>query len=134
MQLVVTVTANALELVDEVKPADREEMETTMRRDVLESANYPEIIYRADCMAAEQVSRGRYRVGIDGQLTLHGATHEHRLGAELLVFGDGVRLRGESALRMSDYRIKPVIAAGGTIRLKDELQVAFDIAGLPEGS
>jgi hypothetical protein len=51
--------------------------------------------------------------------------------AELLVFNDGVRLAGRSVLRMSEYGIAPVTALGGAIRLKDELRVSFDLAGLP---
>ena len=53
---------------------------------------------------------------------------------ELQVFDDGLRLRGECPLRLSDYRIRPVTALGGTIRLKDELKLSFDLVGLPEGS
>jgi len=36
-------------------------------------------------------------------------------------------------LNMSEYRIKPVTALGGSIKLKDELKVSFHIAGIPEG-
>jgi hypothetical protein len=35
---------------------------------------------------------------------------------------------------MSDFRIKPVTALGGPIKLKDEMKASFDIAALPEGS
>jgi polyisoprenoid-binding protein YceI len=132
LQVEIAVNANAIRLVDEVKPADRQEIEATMRRDVLETANYPEIVYRTDGAVAEAIAPGRYRLRLDGWISLRSVTHEHQVDAELLVFGDGIRLRGGSALRMSDYRIKPVTAAGGTIRLRDELDVAFDIAGLPE--
>jgi polyisoprenoid-binding protein YceI len=133
-QLEAAVRADALELIDDVKPADRREIETTMRRDVLETVTYPEVAYRADVAAAERIDQGRYRLRIAGRLTLHGVTRPHPVEAELLLFPDGIRVRGESGLRLSDYRIKPVTAVGGTIRLKDDLQVAFDIAGLPEGS
>ena len=60
-------------------------------------------------------------------------TRPHSVTAEILVFDDGLRLRGENSLRMSDYRIRPVTALGGTIRLKDELELSFDIVGFPEG-
>ena len=30
-------------------------------------------------------------------------------------------------MRQSDYEIKPVSAAGGTVKLKDELKLSFDI-------
>ena len=53
--------------------------------------------------------------------------------AEILVLSDGLILRGEFLLKMSEYRIRPVTALGGTIRLKDELAVSFDLACFPEG-
>ena len=59
-------------------------------------------------------------------------TLPHQIVAELLVFSDGLRLRGEDSLRMSDYRIRPVTALGGAIKLRDDLHLAFDIGGLPE--
>jgi polyisoprenoid-binding protein YceI len=134
VRLELTVWADSLGLVDDVKPADRQEIETTMRTAVLETATYPEVGYQADDVIADRTDAGRYRLRIAGRLTLHGVTHPHPVEAELVVFSDGVRLRGGAGLRLSDYRIKPVSAVGGTIRLKDDLRVTFDIAGMPEGS
>jgi polyisoprenoid-binding protein YceI len=134
MRLELTVRADGLALVDQVRDADRREIEGTMRRDVLETAAYPEIRYEAAQVSADAVARGHYRAHIGGRLSLHGVTRPQPVDAELLVFDDGIRLRGESSLRLSDYRIRPVTALGGTIRLKDELRLSFDLAGLPEGA
>lgn len=134
MKLEMAVRADSLELMDQVKPADRREIETTMRTTVLETAAHPEIGYRSDDIAAERIGPGRHRLRIAGRLTLRGVTRTHGVEAELVVFADGLRLRGESGIRLSDYRIEPVTAVGGTIKLKDDLKVAFDIAGVPEAS
>jgi polyisoprenoid-binding protein YceI len=134
VQLEVTVQADSLELLDNVKPADRREIETTMRTEVLEAATYPAIEYRADDVAFGRIEAGRYRLRITGQLTLHGFTRPQQIGAELVVFSDGIRLRGGAELQLSDYRIRPVTALGGTIKLKDDLRVTFDIAGRPEAT
>jgi polyisoprenoid-binding protein YceI len=131
--LALTVRAGSLELVDPVRAADRAEIERTMRQEVLDVTAYPEVRYDAVCEAAETLAPGRYWVRLAGQLLLHGVTRAHAVDAGLVVFDDGVRLGGETALRLSDYRIRPVTALGGTIKLKDELKLAFDIAGLPEG-
>jgi polyisoprenoid-binding protein YceI len=133
MTLEMTINADSLELQDRVGDADRREIEGRMRREVLETAAFPEITYRSVHVAEEATSPGRYRLRIDGRLSLHGVTRPHPVVAELLVFEDGLRLRGESALRMSDYRIRPVTALGGAIKLKDELSLSFDLVGLPEG-
>jgi hypothetical protein len=52
----------------------------------------------------------------------------------LQVFSDGLRLQGDATLRMSDYRIAPVTALGGSIKLEDTLKLKFDLIALPEGS
>lgn len=134
LRLEVTVRTGGLQLLDKVKPADRQEIERTMRRDVLETATYPEITFAAAEVSSETIARGRFRLRIGGRLALHGVARPQPLDAELLVYDDGVRLRGECGLRLSDYDIRPVTALGGTIRLKDELKVSFDVAGIPEVS
>ena len=41
--------------------------------------------------------------------------------------GETLRAAGEFSIRQSDYEIRPVSAAGGTVKLKDELKLALDI-------
>jgi polyisoprenoid-binding protein YceI len=132
MTLDLTVIADSLELVGRVRDADRREIEGRMRREVLETAAYPEIRFEAGGSTPTPIAQNRYRLHIDGRLSLHGMTRPHKMDAELLVFSDGLVIRGDCTLRMSDYRISPVTALGGTIRLKDELAVSFDITCLPE--
>ena len=133
MRLELTVRADSLELLDKVSASDRREIEGTMRRDVLETTTHPEVGFASDEVSGSEAARGHYRARVAGRLALHGVTRPHAANAEVLLFADGLRLRGESLLRLSDYRIPPVTALGGTIRLKDELKVAFNLAGLPEG-
>jgi polyisoprenoid-binding protein YceI len=134
LELELTVNPGSLELEDRVSDSDRREIETRMRDEVLETSRYREIVYRGGAVRADTTGQGRYRLVIGGDLTLHGVTRPHEIDAELIVFGDGLRLGGGSTLRMSDYGIKPVTALGGTIKLKDELRLSFDLAALPEPS
>jgi len=134
MALELTARADSLDLLDNVRDGDRREITDRMRRDVLGSSTYTEIAYRSEDVSSDPIAPGRFRVRIGGRLTLRGATHPHRVVAEVQVFGDGIRLLGECPLRLSDYGIRPVTALGGTIKLKDELKVSFDLAGHPEAS
>jgi hypothetical protein len=43
-----------------------------------------------------------------------------------VVLSDG-RYRGETRLRQTDFGIKPIRIAGGTVSVKDELKIEFDI-------
>jgi polyisoprenoid-binding protein YceI len=133
MRLEMIVKADALALVDNVKATDRAEIEGRMRTEVLATAAFPEIKIEAAVVASERVSPGRYRVRVGGPLALHGVTRSQQADAELLIFDDGMRLRGESVLCLSDFGIRPVTALGGAIKLKDGLKVSFDLAALPEG-
>jgi polyisoprenoid-binding protein YceI len=129
-----TVRADSLELVDDVRAADREEIENRMRREVLEVSAHPEIHFQAPEIATAAVDDHRWRLRIAGVLSLRGVDNRHAVEAELLRYDDGVRLGGEFPLRMSDYRIRPVTALGGAIQLRDQLRVSFNLAAWKEAS
>jgi len=133
MRLSLIVNAASLQLLDDVQPADRAEIECRMQADVLDVASFPEIRFESGGASTTPIEKGRHPVEIDGRLTLHGVGRPHCINAELVFTEDGVRIRGETTLRMSDFEIKPVSALGGTIRLRDELKLRFDIAAHLEG-
>jgi polyisoprenoid-binding protein YceI len=123
----VTVKADSLALLDNVRPADRADIEGRMRREVLETSAYPEVRFRGDQVSAGRVDGNTYRFRLTGALSLHGVTSPHAVDAEVLLYEDGLRLAGECPLRLSDYGIRPVTALGGAIRLRDQLRVSFDL-------
>jgi polyisoprenoid-binding protein YceI len=129
-----TARAEGLELLGNFGATDRREIEIRMRRDVLQTSAYPEVMFEAADAPAAPIAPGRYRIQLDGRLSLHGVTNRHRMIAELQVLDDAIRLLGDCPLHISEYRISPVTALGGTIKLKDELAVHFDIIGLREAS
>jgi polyisoprenoid-binding protein YceI len=133
LRLELIVMADSLTLLDNVSPADRAEIEGRMRREVLETAAYPEIRFVSEDVTGQTLAPGRSRVRIGGPLTLHGVIRPQVLDAGLTVYDDGIRLAGGSVLRPSEFGIRPVVALGGAIRLKDELRLAFDLAAIPEG-
>jgi polyisoprenoid-binding protein YceI len=134
LTLDLTINAGSLELLDHVSDADHREIEQRMREEALEASSYPEITYQASNVPAVPIVRSEYRLHMNGQLTLRGVTHPHLVEANLQVFLDAVRLRGECLLHLSDYQIKPVSALAGTIKLKDELHLEFDLVAFLEKS
>jgi polyisoprenoid-binding protein YceI len=133
-RLDLTVAAGGLAVSDAVKTGDWHEIEGRMRADVLDTAAFPEVRFQASAAATEKLAPGRYRVVLAGTLVLRGVAQPHRLEAELTMFPDGLRLHGDTGLRMSAFGIPPVTALGGTIRLKDEVRLVFDLTALPEAS
>lgn len=132
-RLDVTVRADSLEVLDNVRPADREEIEGRMRREVLETTAFPDVRFTSDRLATENVRPERYRLHISGGLSLHGSTNRETIETELQLYNDGVRLTGNLPLRMSAYQVRPVTALGGAIQLQDQLRLAFDLVAMKEG-
>ncbi len=98
-----------------------------MREDVLEIARYPEVVFMSTKISANRTAEGQHRARINGNLSLHGVTRDHLINAQVTVNGSSLRAQGEFALRQTDYNIKPVSAVGGTLKMKDELKLSFDI-------
>jgi polyisoprenoid-binding protein YceI len=128
----VRIRADSLEVTDEISSKDRREMEGAMNQKVLESSTYPEIVYESTETSADQIGDGRYKVAINGNLSLRGAIRKVPVTAQLSMNGDTLRAYGEFSIRQSDYGIAPVSAAGGTLKLKDELKFNFDITARTE--
>lgn len=125
--LLVLVQSASLALVSESSDKDRHEIERAMRGEVLEIARYPEIIFMSKSITSRWTAESQYQVRIVGSLSLHGSTREQLIDAQVNVNGDGLRAQGEFTLRQSDYNIKPVSALGGTLKVKDDVKLSFDI-------
>jgi polyisoprenoid-binding protein YceI len=115
------VNAPALRVVDsKASEKDRAEIQSTMLGpDVLDAQNFKEIRFRST--NASQSSPGAWTVA--GDLTLHGQTRP----VTLQVREKDGRYSGTGKLKITDFGIKPVKAAGGAVRVKDEVQIDFDI-------
>ncbi|MDT5122185.1 MAG: hypothetical protein QOC96_1667 [Acidobacteriota bacterium] len=125
--LLLLVQSGSLALVSESSDKDRHEIERAMRDEVLEIARYPEIIFMSKSITANRMTEDQYQVRIIGSLSLHGLTREQLIDARVNVNEAGLRAQGEFTLRQSDYNIKPVSALGGTLKVKDDLRLSFDI-------
>ena len=130
----ITVNPNSLAVSDEVKEKDRLEIQETMRREVLETSKHTEIVFTSNNIAVNRLAAGRCRVRIIGDLTLHGATQKSLwISAEATLSEESLRAQGNFSLKQTDFGIKPYSAAGGTIKLKNELKFLFDMVGEKEG-
>ena len=130
--LKITIKADSIVLSNSEK--DRLEIEQTMREQVLEIAKYPEIAFVSSNISVTRLSEGRYRARIIGDLTFHGVTQKNLwITAQVTVSGESLKAQGDFTLKQTDFGIKPFSAAGGTIKLKNELKFSFDIAARKEG-
>jgi polyisoprenoid-binding protein YceI len=99
---------------------DRKEIQTTMLGPgVLDAEQHSKITFRSK--AVEEAGPNSWK--LQGDLTLHGVTHP----VEVAVQETDGHYRGNSRFRQTEFGIKPVKIAGGAVRVKDELDIEFDI-------
>jgi polyisoprenoid-binding protein YceI len=121
MAVEITVVTAQMKVTDsDVSEKDRAEIESTMLGPkVLDAARFPEI--RFNSSRVEQTSPGHIRVM--GTLMLHGVSKE-------LVFevtGDTMHYQGKTKIKQTAFGIKPVTVGGGTVKVKDEVEIDFDV-------
>jgi polyisoprenoid-binding protein YceI len=122
------IRAASLTLTDDISAKDREEIERRMHDEVLETDGFEEIVYECNRVTPiQKLSEDLYVVMLNGELSLHGITNALPLTARVTMKGETLRAAGDFSVRQSDYEIRPVSAAGGTVKLKDELKLSFDI-------
>jgi polyisoprenoid-binding protein YceI len=95
------------------------EIQKDMQEMALETARYPAIEFHST--SVEKNGTGSWRVS--GMLALHGVTKP----VALTVRHDGGAYTGHTVIRQTDFGIKPIRAAGGLVKVKDELEVDFRI-------
>jgi len=122
------VRALSLTVTDDVREKDREEINHRMHQEVLESDSFPDIVYECSRLSASKTGEGQYWLAWNGELTLHGVKRAQPVSARVSEDGNTLRAMGDFALRQSDYKIDPVSALGGAVKLKDELKLSFNIS------
>jgi polyisoprenoid-binding protein YceI len=113
--------AAALRVRDpDVSDKDRNEIQTNMLgSDVLDVENHKEIGFRSTGVTA--AGAGAWKV--TGDLTLRGKTRP----VSMEVREKDGHYMGACRFKITDFGITPFKAAGGAVRVKDEVQIEFDI-------
>jgi polyisoprenoid-binding protein YceI len=104
----------------EISADKRAEIQHTMQSAaVLDVEKFPEISYQSTTVA----SRGENHWEVRGDLTLHGKKEPVVVDVTLK---DG-HYRGSASLKQTTFGITPIRIAGGTVKVKDEVKIEFDI-------
>ena len=113
-------SADLVALDPALSASKRAEVQTRMAGpDVLDVKQYPDITFAS---TAVEVA-GANRWNVTGRLTLHGQTRP----VTVTVARQNGHYRGTVALKQSDFGILPISIVGGTVKVKDELKIEFDI-------
>ena len=116
------VDARKLRVLDpEVSESTRAQIQKTMEGpQVLDADGFPEIHF----VSNEVKAKGTDHWMVTGTLDLHGQSHPVTVDVS---FKDGF-YRGSAMFKQTTFGITPVIIAGGTVKVKDELKLEFVIA------
>jgi polyisoprenoid-binding protein YceI len=120
-----TVDARRLSVRPEegVTDRDRAEVQSNMQRKVLESAAYPDIVFRST-----QVRRtGALAWEVSGDLTLHGVTRR----VSVAVTREDNAYVGTARIKQTEFGIQPIKIGGGVVKVKDELEISFRVYTAP---
>ncbi|MBZ5529955.1 MAG: YceI family protein [Acidobacteriia bacterium] len=128
MVVEITVITTQMKVTDsDASEKDRAEVQKTMLGPkVLDADKFPEIHFKSS--RVQQTSPRHFRV--TGKLSLHGVTKE----LEFEVTGGPQRYQGKTRFKQTEFGIEPVNAGGGAVKVKDELELEFDIYPADLGS
>ena len=118
-----TVDAKQLRVLDpDASSSERIQVQANMQgAEVLDVSKFPEIKFSSTSI--EPNGAGKWTVR--GALTLHGQTH----AVSVNVQGGSGHYTGSAALKQTDFGITPISIAGGSVKVKDEIRVEFEIFG-----
>ena len=118
-----SVKAAQMTVLDPTLSADkRGEVQARMHGpEVLDSARYPDIRFTSTRVAPDGADRWQ----VTGDLSLHGASRPLTFA---VVRREG-RWRGTVSIRQREFGMQPISIAGGTVKVKDEVHIDFDIVG-----
>jgi len=110
-----------------VKPDPKVDSKTeaTIQKDMeemtLEIAKYPEITFRSS--RVDKAGEGQWKV--EGILMLHGVSKP----VTVTVKRNGDAYAGRATLKQTDFGIKPISVGGGLVKVKNEIEIEFQIFG-----
>jgi len=124
-----TFDATAMKVTGKGEPSeDVPEVQRVMLSDrVLDVQRYPTITFQSRQVSVAKQSADQMTIHITGDLTLHGVTRPLDVPVTMQLNADGLRATGKTTVQQSQFGIRPVTAGGGTVRVKDEVDVTFSI-------
>lgn len=123
------VNAASLAVLDkQPSEADKQKIFDSMHKEVLESAKFPKIAFKSVSVSdLKQTGADAYNLTLNGDLTLKGVTRRIAVPVLLTVNAQQLRAVGKYTLKQTDFGIKPYSAAGGAVKVKNEVVINFNI-------
>jgi polyisoprenoid-binding protein YceI len=126
-RVTLTFEAGALKVLPEGEPAgDAPKVEEIMRGPkVLDSVRFPAITFKSQRVTGREKGGGAYDLELTGELTLHGMTRALTLPVHVEVAGETLTASGQATLLHDQFGMEPVGAAGGAVKVKNEIPIEY---------
>ncbi len=124
-----TIDADSLVVLDpDASEKERGDVQTTMKSPrVLDPMAFPRITFiSTQVRKTAQVENG-LEIRLTGRLNLHGTEKEISLPVRLTFERDLLHVTGTTFINQTDFGINPIKLAGGTVRVKDQVKLNFDL-------
>lgn len=110
-------------------PGDAPKVEEVMRGPrVLDTARFADVQFRSHSVTGREVGRtNTYEVQVTGDVTIHGVSREVVVPMTVSFEGNTLRARGRGTIRHDQFGLTPVAVAAGTVRVRNEIDIDFDI-------
>jgi polyisoprenoid-binding protein YceI len=122
-----SIKIRSLEIMDEVRTSDRQEIERVMFDEVLEASRYPSVQFKSSRVTATKTGDSMYSMAVLGDLNLHGMTRGMKLESQGMVGEETRKAQGSFSVRQTDFDLKIASVAGGSRKLKDQLKCGYFI-------
>ncbi|MGH9410631.1 MAG: YceI family protein [Vicinamibacterales bacterium] len=127
-----TFDASRLKLIADGEAAgDVPEIQRTMASArVLDVSRFPRIAFASRRIEILSRDATHVRLRVTGDLTLHGVTKAESGEVAVTLATDRLSATGTFGVKQTDFGIQSVTAAGGTVRVKDEVTIQFSLVAL----
>jgi len=128
-EVTVEFESASLRVTGKGEPArDVPEVQRVMLSDkVLDVARFPKIGFRSRRVSRVAGSDRQLSLSVEGDLTLHGVTRSCVVPLRVTFQEGALSVEGRTTVNQTAFGIQPVVAAGGTVRVKDALEIEFAI-------
>jgi polyisoprenoid-binding protein YceI len=107
---------------------DRRDVQATMTgAQVLDTAKFPEIVFSSTNVSAVKKTADGWMLTLAGKPDLHGVEKPVSLPLRVHLEASRLGAQGEVSLLQTEYGITPVKIAGGSVSVKDKLNISFAI-------
>jgi polyisoprenoid-binding protein YceI len=123
------VDARTLRVSEEGEPeGDQPKVQEAMRGpQVLDVGRFGTIHFGSNSVSGKQAGPGAYDLVIAGELSLHGVSRAVSVPVHVEVNGPALTASGKLVVKQTDFAIEPTNAAGGLVKVANEVALSFRI-------